>query len=160
MDTAESSAPCARPSTEDHDDTVEAHYPGPERPRPHACAGGRVYVGYVDEHGEERRRPTPAAAAPIVLLGSSGNLQDDNSCPECDGTGWVPYRSETLDGGYEEAYRLCPQGHSPRYCMGSSSSGELCSRPATVRCGLGYYCKEHSAVTHDGREANGHCDAV
>ena len=53
MDTAESSAPCARPSTEDHDETLEAHYSGLERLRPHACMGGRVFVGYVDEDGEE-----------------------------------------------------------------------------------------------------------
>ena len=54
MDTAESSAPCAHPSTEDHDDTVEAHYSGLERLRPHACIDGWVFVGYIDEYGEER----------------------------------------------------------------------------------------------------------
>ena len=50
----ESSAPCAHPSTEDRDDTVEAHYSGLERLRPHACVDGWVFVGYVDEDGEER----------------------------------------------------------------------------------------------------------
>ena len=50
----ESSAPCACPSTEYRDDTVEAHYSGPGRLRPHACMDGWVFVGYVDEHGEER----------------------------------------------------------------------------------------------------------
>ena len=54
MDDAESSAPCAHPSIEEHDDTVEAHYSGLERLRPHACMDGWVFVGYVDEHGEER----------------------------------------------------------------------------------------------------------
>ncbi len=54
MDTAESSAPCEHLSTEDHDDTVEAHHSGLERLRPHACIGGWVFVGYIDEHGEER----------------------------------------------------------------------------------------------------------
>jgi hypothetical protein len=54
MDTAESSAPHVNSSTEDHDDTVEAHYPGLERLRPHACMGGWVFVSYVDEQGEER----------------------------------------------------------------------------------------------------------
>ena len=44
MATRKSSAP-AHPSTEDHDDTLEAHY---------ACLEGWVFVGYVDEHGEER----------------------------------------------------------------------------------------------------------
>ena len=53
MDTAESSAPCALPSTEERDDAVEAHYSGLERLGPHACVDGRVFVGYVDEHGEE-----------------------------------------------------------------------------------------------------------
>ena len=50
----ESSAPRALPSVEDRDDTVEAHYSGLERLRPHACMEGWVFVGYVDEHGEER----------------------------------------------------------------------------------------------------------
>ena len=35
-----------------HDDTVEAHYASLERA--HACIEGWVFVGYVDEHGEER----------------------------------------------------------------------------------------------------------
>ena len=52
VDTKESSAPHANPSTEDHDDTVEAHYACLERPC--ACIDGWVFVGYVDEHGEER----------------------------------------------------------------------------------------------------------
>ena len=52
MDTTESSAPQAHPSTEDQDDTVEAHYACLERPC--ACLEGWVFVGYTDEHGEER----------------------------------------------------------------------------------------------------------
>jgi hypothetical protein len=51
MDTNESNAP-AHASTEDHDDTVETHYASLERP--HACLEGWVFVGYIDEHGEER----------------------------------------------------------------------------------------------------------
>jgi hypothetical protein len=52
MDTAESSAPHAHPSTEDHDDTLEAHCACLERPC--ACLEGWVFVGYIDEYGEER----------------------------------------------------------------------------------------------------------
>jgi hypothetical protein len=80
-------------------------------------------------------------------------------CGECDGTGWVLYRSETKDGEFEEAYRLCRKGHAPRYCVGSSS-GYLCSRPATVRCSIGYYCKEHIVVIHEGRDFDGPCEAI
>ena len=54
MDTAESSAHSARPSTEARDETLEAHHSSLERLRPHACMDGWVFVGYVDEHGEER----------------------------------------------------------------------------------------------------------
>ena len=79
----------------------------------------------------------------MALVSSSGNLRGDRPCSECDGTGWVPYRSETVGGGFEEAYRLCPEGHAPRYCMGSRSGG-LCPRPATVRRGKVYYCEEHA----------------
>jgi hypothetical protein len=52
MATTESSAP-AHPSTEEHDDTIEAHYASLERPHP--CIEGVVYVGHlvVAEDGEE-----------------------------------------------------------------------------------------------------------
>jgi hypothetical protein len=54
MDIAESSAPHAHSSTEDQDDTVEAHYSGLERP--HACNDGWVTIGQIaldPESGEE-----------------------------------------------------------------------------------------------------------
>jgi hypothetical protein len=54
VDTEESSAPRAHPSTEDYDDTLEAHYACLERLRPCACIDGWVFVGYIDEHGVER----------------------------------------------------------------------------------------------------------
>ena len=52
MATQKSSAP-AHPSTEDHDDTLDAHYACLERPR--ACIEGLVYVGHrvVGDDGEE-----------------------------------------------------------------------------------------------------------
>jgi hypothetical protein len=37
---------------EHDDDTVDAHYASLERH--HACTDGWVFVGYIDEHGEER----------------------------------------------------------------------------------------------------------
>jgi hypothetical protein len=54
MDTTESSASFANahPCTGEHDDTVEAHYACLERPC--ACLEGWVFVGYIDEDGEER----------------------------------------------------------------------------------------------------------
>jgi hypothetical protein len=59
MDTAESSAPNAHPFTEDHDDTVEAHYSCLERP--HACIDGWVTIGQIvvdPETGEETGEET------------------------------------------------------------------------------------------------------
>ena len=55
MDTAESSAPLAHPSTEEHDDTVEMHYSGLDRLRTCACMNGTVFIGHlvVGEDGEE-----------------------------------------------------------------------------------------------------------
>jgi hypothetical protein len=54
MTAEKSSAPHAHPSTEDHDDTLEAHYASLERLRPHACTDGVVYIGYlVEQDGEE-----------------------------------------------------------------------------------------------------------
>jgi hypothetical protein len=54
VDTKESSASHARPSTEEQDDTVEAHYACLERP--HACNDGWVTIGQLmvdPETGEE-----------------------------------------------------------------------------------------------------------
>ena len=89
----------------------------------------------------------------------AASVDGDHLCRECDGTGWVLYRSETKDGEFEEAYHLCPIGHAPRYCMGSSSD-HLCYRPATVRCGLGYYCKEHVVAIHEGRDIDDPFEAI
>ena len=86
-------------------------------------------------------------------------MRGDHPCRECDDTGWVLFRSETKDGEFEEAYRLCPRGHAPRYCMGSSSV-HLCSRTATVRCGLGYYCKEHIVAVHEGTDIDDPFEAI
>ena len=63
-------------------------------------------------------------------------------CDECDGTGWILYRSETVDGELEEAYRLCPAYCTPCYCMGRSND-RSCPRPGTVRYGFEYFCKQH-----------------
>jgi hypothetical protein len=64
MDTRESSA-SARPSPEepphDHQDDIEAHYSCLERLRPCACMDGWVFVGYVDEHSEEREASYPCS---------------------------------------------------------------------------------------------------
>jgi hypothetical protein len=52
--TEKSSAPHAHPTTtEDHDDTIEAHYASLERP--HVCYDGIVFIGHlvVGEDGEE-----------------------------------------------------------------------------------------------------------
>jgi len=52
----ESSAPHAHSSTEDHDDTLEAHYACLERLCLHACYEGVVYIGHLVEDpgtGEE-----------------------------------------------------------------------------------------------------------
>jgi hypothetical protein len=54
VDVNESTAHPAHLSTQDHDDTLEAHYASLERP--HACYDGVVYIGHLVEDpgsGEE-----------------------------------------------------------------------------------------------------------
>ncbi len=75
-------------------------------------------------------------------------------CDECDGTGWMLYRSETVDGELEEAYCLCSNRCTPRYCMLSSNDHHLCSCPGTVYYGLRYFCKEHIEVIRADEDAN------
>ena len=56
MDTTESSAAHAHPSTEEQDDTAEAQFSGLERLRPHACNDGWITLGQLvvdPETGEE-----------------------------------------------------------------------------------------------------------
>ena len=40
-------------------DILDAHYSALERMRPHASMGGWVFVGYIDEYGEEREDAYP-----------------------------------------------------------------------------------------------------
>jgi hypothetical protein len=75
-------------------------------------------------------------------------------CDECDGTGWILYRSETVDGELEEAYCLCSNRCAPRYCMVRSNDRHLCSRPGTVYYALRYFCKEHIEVIRADEDAN------
>jgi hypothetical protein len=65
--TTESSAAHAHPSTEEHDDSVEAHYSGLERLRPCACMNGTVFIGHlvVDEAAKRSRYSKPYRAAGI-----------------------------------------------------------------------------------------------
>ena len=35
------------------------------------------------------------------------------SCSACGGSRWIRYLSETTDGDFEEAFRLCPCNHEP-----------------------------------------------
>ena len=36
-----------------------------------------------------------------------------STCFKCGGRRWVRYFSETTDGNFEEAFRLCPCNHEP-----------------------------------------------
>jgi hypothetical protein len=38
------------------------------------------------------------------------------TCSRCRGSRWVRYFSETTDGNFEEAFRLCPCNHEPEAC--------------------------------------------
>ena len=80
-------------------------------------------------------------------------------CHECNGTGWIPYRSETVDGEIEEAYRLCPNCRAPRYCIGSKTY-RPCPRPGTARHGLGYYCEEHIEGIRSGESVDDAHEAI
>jgi hypothetical protein len=51
------------------------------------------------------------------------------TCSRCGGRRWVRYFSETTDGDFEEAFRLCPCNHSPEAARGTD-----------------YYCEEPEGV--------------
>jgi hypothetical protein len=92
MDTTESSAPHAHPPTEDHDDTVEAHYACLERPC--ACLDGWVFVGYIDEYGEERSfLPLPPLRGKTTLTFAEWGIAKP-TIPHSPSRSW--YQSTTL----------------------------------------------------------------
>ena len=74
-------------------------------------------------------------------------------CCECAGTGWIPYRSETVDGELEEAYRLCLNCQAPRACVGSKT-GLPSPRPATMRYRLDCYCEGHIEAVNSSRSGD------
>ena len=57
------------------------------------------------------------------------------TCLRCRGRRWVRYFSETTDGDFEEAFRLCPCNH----------------RPEAAR-GAGYHCEEPTWAKNISRE--------
>jgi hypothetical protein len=83
MDTKESSA-SARPSPEEppHDlqDDIEAHCASLERLQPCACIDGWVFVGYIDEYGEEREDSYTCSRCADSLAGN--NRQSQSPEPE------------------------------------------------------------------------------
>ena len=139
--------------------------PAPQGPRPQNRARG-VSVPDVT---------TPQRTAPKVLLehvatgirlegvskGRVASLEGNHLCQECDGTGWVLYRSETINGGFEEAHRPSTRGHAPRYCMGYCND-RLCTCPPVPR-----WCAAREATAaritsriHDGRDVDNACEAI
>ena len=104
MDTPESSAPHAHPSTDDHDDTVEAHYACLERPC--ACLEGRVFVGYVDEYGEEREKPPTSAAAARIADSPAPVSQGQPALTFVENGGRHPRVPHAPPGSYRSPCRL------------------------------------------------------
>ena len=47
-----------------------------------------------------------------------------SSCSECGGRRWVRYFSETMDGNFEEAFRLCPCNYKPETTQGEPAHEE------------------------------------
>ncbi len=41
------------------------------------------------------------------------------TCLRCGGKRWLRYFSETTDGDFEEAFRLCPCNHNPEAARGA-----------------------------------------
>jgi hypothetical protein len=66
----------------------------------------------------------------IVMGGRAVNIP---SCTSCGGTRWVRYFSETKDGDFEEAFRLCACNYAP---VGQVGRGErACGKPEIVLTG-------------------------
>jgi hypothetical protein len=55
------------------------------------------------------------------------------SCSECEGTRWVRYFSETMDGNVEVAYRLCFCNHETTYAQGTHVTSRSARRPSALR---------------------------
>ena len=53
-----------------------------------------------------------------------------SSCSKCDDTRWVRYFSETMDGSFEEAFRLCPCNYEPERKMRNEGARGKPDRPA------------------------------
>jgi hypothetical protein len=74
----ESTAHPAHPSTEDHADTVEAHYACLERP--HACYDGVVYIGHLVEDPGTGEEVEVIEAVPCRKCADSREPRPDRLC--------------------------------------------------------------------------------
>ena len=128
----EYSAPCASPSTEDH-----RRHPGdallgsraPCAPTPALTAGCPSATS--TSTARRGKRPTLATAAQIALVGSNWNFQGDRPCPECEGTGWVPYRSEKTSTADLRKPRSVSRRPRAALLHRGGVSGRPLPRPAT-----------------------------
>lgn len=78
-------------------------------------------------------------------------------CPECRGTGWVPYHQETIDGELEESFVLCPACSAPS-CQAGRMYTTPCDRLDRVHHnGMFCVCDEHADASHAG-EGEGTAD--
>jgi hypothetical protein len=56
------------------------------------------------------------------------------SCASCGGTRWVRYFSETMDGDFEEAFRLCACSYGPVGQVGQDE--RACEKPGIAEIAL------------------------
>ena len=46
-----------------------------------------------------------------------------STCSRCGGRRWIRYFSETTDGSFEEAFKLCPCNHKSKACSERAREG-------------------------------------
>ena len=56
------------------------------------------------------------------------------TCPRCGGRRWVRYFSETTDGNFEEAFKLCPCNHHKPKAQGEHAREEAQNRTIHIVC--------------------------
>ena len=102
MDTTESSATHAHPSTEELDDSIEAHYACLERPC--ACLEGWVFVGYIDELGEESEASYRCRRC---VDGRKPRPDKPGSYQDAQGQGYWTYQGPARTGSPDWDYGPC-----------------------------------------------------
>ena len=85
-------------------------------------------------------------------------MEGNHLCQECDGTGWVLYRSETINGGFGKPTASAPRA-TRRATAWDAVTIDFAPAPRWCAAGEATTARIMSRI-HNGRDVDNACEAI